>query len=60
MKTQLVYGVLMTSLENMMFSKWMNNNNVAMNTHTEAERTEIAQAWLNSHFKKGTENCFKG
>lgn len=47
MKKQLVYGVQMTSLENMMFSKYMSNNNIAMNTHTDAERTEIAQMWIN-------------
>lgn len=43
-----VYGVKMTELENMKFSKYISNNNIAMNTQTETERTEIAQEWLNA------------
>jgi len=49
MKTETVYGVQMTSLQNMMFSKYVSNNNIAMNTHTEAERTRITQEWLDNN-----------
>ena len=38
----------MTELENMQFSKWISNEGIAMNTKTEAERTELTQFWLNS------------
>ena len=41
-----VYGVEMSEIENMMFSKYVNNNNIAMNTLTEAERKEVTENWL--------------
>ncbi len=46
MKKLNVYGVEMTELENMMFSKWVSNNSISMNTKTEYERYEITLAWL--------------
>jgi len=46
MKKLNVYGVEMTELENMMFSKWVLNNSIAMNTKNENERYEITLAWL--------------
>lgn len=46
MKKLDVYGVEMTELENMMFSKWISNEGIAMNTKTEIERKEIALNWL--------------
>ena len=42
----------MTSLENMMFSKYVSNNNIAMNTKTEIEREEIALSWLIDQHEK--------
>jgi hypothetical protein len=42
-----VYGVEMSEIENMMFSKYISNNSIAMNTFTEIERTRITQEWLN-------------
>ena len=49
MKKLKVYGVEMSELENMMFSKYVSNNGIAMNTHTEAERTITTQEWLNNN-----------
>lgn len=46
MKKLNAYGVEMTELENMMFSKYVSNNNIAMNTLTESERTKLTQEWL--------------
>ncbi len=48
MKTQNVYGVEMTELENMIFSKWVSNNGIAMNTKTIEERRKITSDWLSS------------
>lgn len=48
-KTETVYGVQMTSLQNMMFSKYVSNNNIAMNTVNKAERTRITQEWLDDN-----------
>jgi len=42
-----IYGVELTELENMMFSKWISNNGIAMSTKTEEERTHITSEWLN-------------
>jgi hypothetical protein len=41
-----VYGVQMTELENMKFSKYIVNSGVAMNTLEAEERTELATSWL--------------
>jgi len=49
MRTLNVYGVEMTELENMMFSKWISNQGISMNTKTNEERIEIASDWLLSH-----------
>lgn len=46
MKTTNVYGVEMTELENMIFSKWVSNNGIAMNTKTTEGRREITSDWL--------------
>lgn len=50
-KTVDVYGVQMTSVEEMIFSKYRNNQGIAMNTKTEQERKQIALAWL-KEFRK--------
>lgn len=47
---QKIYGVKMTSLQEMQFSKFRNENGIAMNMLTEAERLELTQNWLNNHF----------
>lgn len=46
-----VYGVQMTSLEDMIFSKYINNQGIAMNTKTEQERKQIVSTWL-KEFRK--------
>lgn len=51
MKKEIIYGVQMTSLENMMFSKWISNNGIAMNTKTEDERKQFTINWLNDYEK---------
>ena len=50
MKIETVYGVKMSGLEDMIFSKYLSNNNIAMNTVSADERTRIAQEWLNSYY----------
>jgi len=50
MKKLNVYGVELTELENMMFSKWISNNGIAMNTKTEEERKQITTDWLNTYY----------
>lgn len=49
MKKLNVYGVELTELENMMFSKWVSNEGIAMNTKTEEERMQITSDWLNTY-----------
>lgn len=49
MKFENVYGVEMTPLQNMMFSKWISNQGIAMNTYTTDGRREIAREWLNQN-----------
>ena len=49
MKIETVYGVKMSGLEDMIFSKYLSNNNIAMNTVSSDERTRIAQEWLNRY-----------
>lgn len=46
MRLKDVYGVKMTSLEEIGFSKYLSNNNIAMNTKTADERKAIALNWL--------------
>ena len=45
-----VYGVMMTSIQEMMFAKWRAINGVAMNTLTEVERKKLSEEWLKNHF----------
>lgn len=52
MKTNTVYGVEMTSLENMAFSKFIANNNIAMNTKTADERERLTAEWLENRLSK--------
>jgi hypothetical protein len=49
MKMLNVYGVELTELENMIFSKWVSNEGISMNTKTEIERKEITLNWLNKY-----------
>ena len=49
MKTETVYGVKMSGLENMIFSKYLSNNNIAMNTVSSDERTKITREWLDKN-----------
>jgi hypothetical protein len=48
-KNKMVYGVEMTSLEEMHFAKYRDNKGIAMNTKTKEERYSIAKYWLNNH-----------
>ena len=52
MKKEIVYGVEMTSIENMMFSKYLSNNSIAMCVMSEPERTEYTQLWLTDQKKE--------
>lgn len=47
-KTVDVYGVQLTTMQEMLFSKYMANNNIAMNTKKPDERKKIVNDWLNS------------
>lgn len=47
MKKLDVYGVEMTSLQEMKFSKYIENNRIAMNTYYKEQRKQIAKKWLN-------------
>lgn len=58
-KTVNVYGLKMSSLEEMMFSKYIRNNGIAMNTKTKDERLAIALEWLGS-FLKGPGSFYEG
>ena len=49
MKMYTIYGVKMTSFQEMMFSKYISNHSIAMNTKTALERFEIAEKWLQKH-----------
>lgn len=49
MKKTDVYGVKMTSLEEMRFSKHLDNKGIAMNTFYKEQRAEIAKKWLNNY-----------
>lgn len=41
-----VHGVLMTSLQEMQFSKYVANKGIAMNTKTASERFDLVVDWL--------------
>lgn len=47
-----VFGVEMTSLQEMRFSKYLENNRIAMNTYYKEQRTEIAENWLNEEVNR--------
>ena len=49
MKNKLVYGVTMTSLQAMMFGRYISNQGIAMNTLTKEERFEFAKNWIKNH-----------
>jgi hypothetical protein len=44
-----VYGVEMSEIENMMFSKYCSNHSISMNTKNEIERKEFTKNWLITH-----------
>lgn len=46
MKTTDVYGVSMTSLQEIIFMKWLNTKGISMNTKTKEERLILATDWL--------------
>lgn len=46
-----VFGIKMTSLEQMRFSKYLENNRIAMNTLYKEERKNITENWLNEYKK---------
>jgi hypothetical protein len=45
-KKKIVYGVEMTSLEEMQFAKYRDNKGIAMNTLTKTERFELTKNWI--------------
>lgn len=45
-KTIDIYGVQLTTMQEMLFSKYMSNNGIAMNTKTPEERKRIVTEWL--------------
>ena len=48
MKKRNVFGIELTSLQGMRFSKYLDNNRIAMNTLQPKERTEVVKNWLQS------------
>jgi len=46
MKKSIVFGVEMTSLEEMMFSKHLANSGIAMNTLFPEQRVELTRQWV--------------
>lgn len=50
MKIVDVYGIEMTSIEEMKFSQYLDKSDLpAMNTLTKEERLETAKKWLDNH-----------
>jgi len=49
MKRVVLFGVEMTSLEEMIFSKYLSRCSIAMNTLLAEKRTEVTRKWLISH-----------
>lgn len=49
MKKSIVFGVEMTSLEEMMFGKHLSNNGIAMNTLYPIQRTELTKQWIEKY-----------
>ena len=54
MKEIEVFGITMSSIQEMKFSKYLENNNIAMNTFQKEERTKITRNWLCNHLSKST------
>ena len=52
MKTVNVHGIKMSVSEEMAFSKYVNNNNIAMNTKNADERLAFVLDWLEKHLKE--------
>lgn len=52
MKKLNVYGVDLTELENMMFSKYISNEGIAMNTKNQEERKLTTLNWLTEYKQK--------
>lgn len=50
MKKYNVYGVEMTSFQEMVFCKYLVNQGIAMNTKTKHERYLITENWIQTHF----------
>lgn len=46
MKNVIVYGVEMTSFQEMIFQKYISNAGIAMNTKSIQERASITKEWL--------------
>lgn len=46
MNKVLVYGVYLTSLQEMKFAKFRDQNGIAMNTKSKEERVKIVLDWL--------------
>lgn len=45
-KTYNVHGVELTSIQEMMFNKWCDNNGIAMNTLNKSDRKEKVELFL--------------
>lgn len=51
MKNVIVYGVEMTSFQEMIFQKYISNAGIAMNTKFIEQRAAITKEWLKSHIQ---------
>lgn len=49
MKKLNVFGIEMTSLQEMRFSKYLENNRIAMNTYYKEQRTQITKKWFDEY-----------
>lgn len=49
MKKVTVYGVKLTSIQEMMFMKYINNNSIAPNTMDADQRKQLVIDWLNKN-----------
>jgi hypothetical protein len=52
MKTFTVHGAKLSSLQSMMFDKYISSNNIAMNTKTPDERKAIVITFINEVYYK--------
>lgn len=55
MKLLNVHGLLLSSTEEMKFSKYLSKNNIAMNTKSAGERMTVVLEWK-EYYKKQVEN----